>query len=214
MNIAPRRSLAASAAALTLLAGSASATVTLINFDNLPGGVLVTNQYPGVTFSSDPGEGLYTAGGTPVSSPNYICTAPIAGPIDCINNVYIDFAGPVSGLSIWAIEANEFGVVGTFYLYNGATLLGTQNLIGLSPTNPGFGYGNQFVDLSAFSNVTRLEIRGPGGTGPIDNSYGGVGVAWDDLSFTTVPVPGVISLMAPAGLAAIRRHRAPRARHG
>ena len=154
-----RRSLATSVGAVMFLTGSASAVV--INFDDLAQSVLVTNQYAGVSFSSESGEGLYTSGGTPTSYPNYICTAPINGPIDCVNDIYIDFSAPVSGLSIWAIEANEFGVVATFFLYNGNTLLGTQNLLGLATAPNTFGYGNQFVDLSAFNNVTRLEIRGP-----------------------------------------------------
>ncbi len=193
--------------ALLALGSATVAHATVINFDNLAGGVLVTNQYAGVTFSSDPGEGMYTAGGTPVSYPNFLCTAPIGGEIDCINNVYIDFAVPVSGLSIWAIEANEYGAVATFSFYNGATLLGTQNLIGLAAAPNTYGYGNQFIDLSAFSNVTRLEIRGPGGSGPIDSSYGGNGIGWDDLSFTQVPAPATMGLPAFAVLTASRRRR-------
>lgn len=189
---------------VAMVAGSASATV--ITFDDLATGVLVTNQYPGVTFSSDPGEGLYTAGGTPVSYPHYLCTAPIGGEIDCVNNVYIDFATPVSNLSIWAVEANEYGISATFFVYSGSTLLGTQNLFGLATAPSSFGYGNQFCDLSSFSNVTRLEIRGPGGTGPIDNSYGGNGVAWDNLSFE-VPGPSAGGLLAAAGVVALRRRR-------
>jgi hypothetical protein len=192
------------AVGVAMAAGSVSATV--ITFDDLATGVLVTNQYPGVTFSSDPGEGMYTAGGTPVTYPHFLCTAPIGGEIDCNNNVYIDFATPVSNLSIWAVEANEFGVSATFFFYNGATLLGTQNLIGLAAAPATYGYGNQFVDLSAFSNVTRLEIRGPGGTGPIDNSYGGNGVGWDNLSFE-VPGPSAGGLLAAAGAVALRRRR-------
>lgn len=204
MQIDLRRLVSAAIGSMAVAAAPVSATT--INFDNLGNGVLVTNQYAGVTFSSDPGEGLYTQGGTPVSYPYYLCTAPINGPIDCINNVYIDFSTPVSGLSIWAVEANEYGVVGTFYLYNGSTLLGTQNLIGLASAPSTYGYGNQFVDLSSFSNVTRLEIRGPGGSGPIDDSYGGVGVAWDDLTFK-VPSPGATGLAGVIALAAGGRRR-------
>ncbi len=185
---------------------AASAAATVIDFDNLASNVLVTNQYSGVTFSSDPGEGMYTAGGTPVSYPNFLCTAPIGGEIDCVNNVCIDFGSPVSNLSIWAIEPNEYGVVATFFLYNGSTLLGTQNLIGLAAVPASFGYGNQFNDLSAFSNVTRLEIRGPGGSGLIDSSYGGNGIGWDDLSFK-VPAPGAGGALGLLGLGVMRRRR-------
>lgn len=182
-----------------------TARATVINFDNLATSVLVTNQYAGVTFSSEPGEGLYTSGGTPTSYPHSICTAPINGSIDCVNDVYVDFATPVGGLSIWCIEPNQYGVVATCFLYNGATLLGTQNIIGLAAAPSTFGYGNQFVDLSSFNNVTRLEIRGPGGVGDIDNSEGGVGCAWDDLTYKDVPAPGTLSLLAFGAVFARRR---------
>ena len=50
------RSVALGVTALACAANSASAT--LINFDSLAAYVLVTTQYAGVTFSSDPGEGF------------------------------------------------------------------------------------------------------------------------------------------------------------
>lgn len=194
-----------SAAVLGLLVAS-SARATTITFDDLATGVQVTNQYAGVTFSSDPGEGTYTMGGTPVSYPNFLCTAAIGGEPDCINNVYIDFASPVSGLSIWAVEPNEYGTVATFFVYGGNTLLGTQNLTGLAAAPNTYGYGNLFIDLSSFTNVTRLEIRGPGGTGPIDSSNGGNGIGWDNLTYV-VPAPSACSLVAAAVLLASRRRR-------
>lgn len=197
--------LAWRAAALAFAVAPASATT--IDFDNLPTSTVVTSQYPGVTFSSEPGEILLAVGGTPVSYPHYLCTGTVANGIDCVNDVYIDFASAVSNVSIWAVEANEFGVVGTFYGYNGATLVGTQNLIGLAAAPNTFGYGNQYVDLSALGTITRLEIRGPGGTGPIDDAVGGVGVAWDNLSFETVPEPRTAALLGLGALAIARARR-------
>ena len=116
-------------------------------------------------------------------------------------------AAPASGLSIWAFEPNEFGIVATFFLYNGATLLGTQDLIGLAASPGTFTGGSKFVDLSSFSNVTRMEIRGPGGSAFTDDSYGGNGIGWDNLSYT-IPAPGVAGLLTLAGTAALRRRRA------
>lgn len=182
---------------------AAHASPTLIDFDNLPTSTQVTTQYPGVTFSSSAGENLYIDGGQPVSYPNYICTGTSPSGIDCTADVYIDFASPVTNVSIWCVQPNEFGVSATCLVYNGSTLLGTQNIIGLG-TSSGFGYGNVFVDLSSFGPMTRLEIRGPGGSGPIDNSAGGVGCAWDDLTYT-VPAPGAAALLGLGGLALARR---------
>lgn len=194
------------AAALLLLAPLAAAgRAAVIDFDNLPTGSYVSNQYPGVTFSSEPGELLYVWGGTPVSYPHWICTATVANGPDCVNDVYIDFAAPVSNVSIWACEANEFGVAATFFGYNGATLVGTQNLMGLGTAPNTFGYGNQYVDLSGLGTITRLEIRGPGGSGPIDDSAGGVGVAWDNLAYEQVPEPASGLLLLAAALLAQQR---------
>ena len=58
-------------AALTL---PAAAQAVVIDFDDLGNGVVVTNQYAGVTFSSDPGfEVLTTAQSLGSSTPNFIC---------------------------------------------------------------------------------------------------------------------------------------------
>ncbi|MGH7131675.1 MAG: hypothetical protein ACREJO_07005 [Phycisphaerales bacterium] len=201
-----RTSVTPAITALALLAAAAHASPTLIDFDNLPTSTLVTTQYPGVTFSSSAGENLYIDGGLPVSYPNYICTGASPSTIDCINDVYIDFASPVTNVSIWCVQPNEFGVVATVFAYNGATLLGTQNIIGLAAAPNSFGYGNVFVDLSSFGSLTRVEIRGPGGTGPIDNAAGGVGCAWDDLSYT-IPAPGAAALLGLGMFASSKRRR-------
>lgn len=200
-----RRALLRAAGIAAGVAGASSALATTIDFDNVPTSTIITNQYAGVTFSTEPGEVLYAVGGTPVSYPHYLCTGTLANGIDCVNDVYIDFASPVSNVSIWACEANEYGISATFFGYSGATLVGTQNLIGLGPSPNTFGYGNQYVDLSGLGAITRLEIRGPGGTGPIDDTNGGVGVAWDNLSYEKVPEPGALALLALGGALIFRR---------
>jgi hypothetical protein len=167
---------------------------------NLPPGTLVTNQYPGVSFSSEPGFGMYVTGG-------FVCTGNPG--INCQEDVYIDFATPVTIFSILAVEANEFGEVARFFFYNGATLLGSQALIGLGPAPGQFGNGNVLADLSAFTNVTRLEIKGPGGVGQLDHSYGGNGIGWDNLTYetadTAIPEPTTLALLGAGLIAAVRR---------
>jgi hypothetical protein len=184
-------------AVFLMAVGSASAET--ITFNSLTNGTVIANQFSGVTFSTEAGQTL-------VATSGFFCTA--SGGLNCTNDVYIDFANAVSNISIEAIQPNEFGTVATFLLYNGATLLGSQNLTGLSPVSGAFGSGNVLVDLGAFNNVTRLEIRGPGGVGPLDNSYGGNGIGWDNLSFepaTTVPEPNSLLLLAIGGLALLWR---------
>jgi hypothetical protein len=183
------------------LPGSAGATT--IDFNALPSGAL-TNQIPGLTFSSESGASVYVYF---FSSGNILCTG--IPTITCQDDVYIDFATPVSGLSILAVEPNDFGTVATFWLYNGSTLLGTQNLTGLGTSPGNFGSGNILVDLSAFSNVTRLEIRGPAGIGQLDALGNGIG--WDNLTYTAsvsnpVPEPSTM-LLVGLGLLAVGRRR-------
>ncbi len=205
MSITARSSVVVGCAALAAVGASAGAS--LITFDTLAAGTTLTTQYPDLVFSSDAGQevGLYS--GSAISSPNFACTRSVGSEINCVRSVFIDFAAPASGLSIWAFEPNEFGIVATFFLYNGATLLGTQDLIGLAASPGTFTGGSKFVDLSSFSNVTRMEIRGPGGSAFTDDSYGGNGIGWDNLSYT-IPAPGVAGLLTLAGTAALRRRRA------
>jgi hypothetical protein len=191
-----------SCALATLALAASHASAGLVDFNGLPAGTILTNQVPGLTFSSEPGQSVVVGGG-------FLCTGTPG--FNCTNDIYIDFATAVTNLSIDAIEANEFGVVATFYLYSGATLLGTQDLIGLGATPGQFGFGNQTASLTGFAGVTRLEIRGPSGTGQLDSAYGGGGIGWDNLRFdastTSVPEPGTWALVALglAGAAAARR---------
>ena len=190
--------------ALTLAGGQASAT--LIDFNSLAAGTVVTNQFAGLTFASEPGQLVVTGSG-------FVCTGTPGW--NCTQDIYIDFATAAANISVDAIEANEFGTVATFFLYSGATLLGTQDLIGLASVSGQFGSGTKTVSLGSFSGVTRLEIRGPGGAGDLDNSYGGSGIGWDNLRFESspsVPEPSTWSLMLLGALAvgAVRRAKAVR----
>lgn len=191
-------------AALVAAAGIAHADS--INFDDLAGGTMVTNQYSGVTFSSIAGQinmtHPFSNGGT--SAPNILCTADANGGVNCLNPTFIDFASPVNGLSFLAVEPNGEGEVASINIYQNGAFATNLPLIGLG-SGGGFGAGNVPVDLSSFSNITRIELVGPGGTGQLDGPGNGIG--WDNFSYTFVPAPATAMMIGLAGLGAARRRR-------
>ncbi len=195
----------ASAAILIGAAISGSAAATTINFDTLGDGVVVSTQYAGVTFSSDPGEVIRTTAQVPpylTSAPNFICTGPAAGGIDCTRSVILDFAGPVSGLSFHYTGADRLGstfnvdVFQSFAYFGSTTFTSSAGLL-----------ASQLADLTSYSNITRISINTL--TDP-------AGLGFDDFTFTPgggshgVPEPTAWALMiAGVGLVgtALRRRR-------
>ena len=172
---------------------------TVINFDNLANGTVVTNQYAGVVFSSTLGFVNYITAQSEYngSKPNFICSGPVGGSINCTAPTIITFAAAVSGLSILGMGINNVGKVAEAQLYNGVTFLGTQNIIGNSESlNP------VLVNLSAWGSVTRLELT---------NITDGGGIGWDNLTYSanTVPEPStvVLTLAGLAGIVIARRKR-------
>ena len=167
------------------IAASPASAATVINFDNLGNGVQVTNQYAGVTFSSSVGSQILTTAQSLGSSlPNFICSAVTS--INCVDDVYLDFATAVSGLSFIAVGDNNTGHNGDVRVFGGATLLGTVNI---------FGDGNfsttHLVDLGAFSGITRIEIA---------NITDAAGLGYDDFTFTAgggsgVPEPATWAML-------------------
>jgi len=154
-----------------------------IGFDDLPSGTLLTSQYPGVIFSSSQGCANYVYS---FSTGNIICTGPIGGSIDCVRDTYIDFTSPVNNLTFFAIEPNVAGVDAQFRIFQNNTYTTTIDLIGLG------GAGNEFVDLSAYAHITRLEIVNILQS-PLEN-----GIGWDSFSFTPVPTLSISSLQTPS----------------
>jgi len=167
---ASRFSLARLVAVLLALASSARAQV-LIDFESLPVGTVVTNQYPEVTFSSSAGN-ENQIGSLPTSG-QFLCTAPIGGQVTCIEDTYLDFAGAASGLTILAVEANCLCVDARFRIFQNGVHTVTVDLFGLG------GPGNVPVDLSAYPNITRLETVNILVDLSIEN-----GIGWDDFSFS------------------------------
>lgn len=180
------------------------AAAVVIDFESLSVGATVTNQYSTATFSSIAGQENRVMNG-PFA--HMICTAAIGGDENCTQPVFVDFTNPVNNLSFVAIEPNEYGTIATVRIYENFIYTADYNITGLATQANTFGYGNQFVSLSAYSNITRIEILGPGGVGDIDNSYSGNGVGWDTFTFEVVPAPATGVLLGLAALSTPRRRR-------
>ena len=137
------------------------------------------------------------------SFPNIICTGrapdPYPGFVDCSRDTYIDFALPVNNLKFWAIEANYAGVAADFNIYENGSYYQTVPLYGRG------GPGNTFVDLSAYTHVTRLEIVNIIADPTLEN-----GIGWDTFCFDPIPEPASSDLLGLGllGLAVRRRMRA------
>ena len=153
-----------------------------INFDNLPVSTVVSSQYPQAVFSSDPGEVLLTVAQNLGSSlPNFICTAPAAGVIDCTHSVIVKFTSPVNNLTFLGTGVNDTGKVAEVDVFQNGVLSSTVDMMGISTIAP------VLVDLSAFTNVTSIDIH------DITDLEG---IGWDDFVFNT----GSASMPEPASI--------------
>jgi hypothetical protein len=152
----------------------------VIDFDSLLDGAIVTNQYAGVLFSSNPGfENIVTTQANYNGTvPNFLCTSPGAGEISCSQETILDFASGVNGLMFQGMGINDASanvaqvdvfVAGAF----DSTITIAGNKEGLNP---------RLVDLSAFSGVTRIRIY---------NISDGGGIGWDTFTYATGAAPVV-----------------------
>jgi hypothetical protein len=193
---APRRSTCvawAAAAASTLLLVSALPAAadasklapgsTTINFDDLPSGTWLTNQYPAATFSSpgSSGNGVIHVVRDPDSGsspPNTICSGQEWGPT-CISDVAVSFTRPVDGLRFTAGDVQEAGTVADIDVYENGSRTATVPIVG-----QGAGYPAPPLrqDLSAYHDVTKIVIR--------DVRDDPWGIAWDDFTFVAQDGPG------------------------
>lgn len=193
-------------AAFLFLASLSYANV--INFDNLSNGTVVTGQYaPIATFSSVFGEAIVTYNYSSAyggSAPNFICTAGSFNALtqDCSHSVFVDFTNPVDGLTFHALGVDNTGMVAQVNVFENY-VFGTS--VGV------FGLGTPFtplaVDLSAYTNVTRIEIV---------NVTDFSGIGYDDFSFSVAasPTPEPSSLALLFGGIGALLLRARRVRSG
>ena len=193
-----RRAVLASTLALTSAlalpcARAAAQPITFDEFGNVgTTGPVVTTQYAplGVTFSSSAGSAVYvtTQGLYNGSRPNFVCTGPVGSPISCNADYYLDFAAPARGISFDALGINDVGLVGRVRVLDPlAALLGVVDIVGAAQV-----YDPVLVDLTAFSNVGRVEIV---------RITDAAGIGFDDFRFTlapttTAPEPASASLVA------------------
>jgi hypothetical protein len=193
------------ACALAGAAPSASALV-VIDFDSLPASTSISNQYPELTFSYNAGTiGVALPFGG-VSPPNILCTSS-GGVVNCREDIFVDFTNPVNNLRFLAVEPNEFGVVARVNVFTSGMFASTVDIIGLANTPGTFITGTSAVDLSAFTNVTRIEIVGPAAGVGHDSAYGGNGIGYDRFEFDVVPSPSALALIGAGLVAAGRRRR-------
>jgi hypothetical protein len=141
-----------------------------IDFDALASGVVVTNQFPEATFSSEPGfENRTDAQNAGSSQPNVICTGAVGGALDCAHDTYVDFPCPVASLTFLAVNVDGTGPVASVNVFEDGVLTNTVDVEGAGdPTTP------VRVDLTSFHDVTRVELIA------ISDANG---IGWDDFRF-------------------------------
>lgn len=162
----------ASVVSFALISGGAVADT--LDFSGLPLGAQGTTVLvlPNATITSF-GSDIYVGA---AGIDHEICA--LTGGFTCAADMNIDFTLPVNGLG-FVTSGWDSGDHIDVNAYNGATLLGT---VGHS--------ADGFVDLSAFSNVTRIYI---------DDSSSGAGFGYDHFVFTPVPEPETYAMLL-AGL--------------
>ncbi len=164
--------LAAVAAPLAAGPGSRIPAPVMIDFDLLPPGTVVHDQYPDVKFSTELDVEIQTADVFfAPSPPNIICTVPVFGGATCANEVRLTFAQPVFQLHFEAVGAKDVGTVAEVAIYQFFDPTPSA-VIPIVQTIPG-GTSPIFVDLSTFTDVTEIKVFNvidPAGVG-YDNFY-------------------------------------------
>jgi len=151
-----------------ILKGEERANDIVIDFDQIVGGSVVNTIYPGVTFSMMPVGDIFAysiSAGT--SFPNVICT------LDCTGPISVDFSPGVDNLTFQISELNFTSVEVHVFVYEDENVISSGFFEVFGTGNPSLPY---FVDLTAFMNVTRVEI--------INVTAGNDGIVLDDFSFS------------------------------
>lgn len=130
---------------------------TVINFDDLSAGTIVSDQYDGVTFSSDSGYNVSTLNLSSLfntTTPNLIGVTNPSGGLDANQNLYVDFDQPVNNLSFRVIGDDTNGTAAQITVYTADGSVETVDLV-----TDGDGFQPDLIDLSSFSNITRISIN-------------------------------------------------------
>ncbi len=129
--------------------------MTTINFDDLAPGTVVSNQYSGVTFSSDPGNSVvvFPVGSAAPSQPNVIGTVDSNGGVNGNLNFNVDFAQPVNDLSFFVVFDNTAGTAAKIDVFTTTGSPITVDLITDGDITP------DLVNLSSFTNITRISVN-------------------------------------------------------
>ena len=152
------------------------AMTTLINFDDLSSGTFLSDQYSGVTFSSDPGNFIMVLSQPDVpSKPNIITPVNSNGEVDGTLNLNVDFAQPVNDLSFRVVFDNTVGAAAKIDVYT--TITGSPITVDL--ITDGDRLTPDLVDLSSFTNITRISVNNITDPG---------GFPYDDFQFNFAPV--------------------------
>jgi hypothetical protein len=187
--------------ALALSATAAFGASVVVNFDNLNNGDVITNQYAGVTFSSTSGNVNYVTAQSQYQStpPNFLCSGPASGGIDCAQETFLNFSSPVNGLNFDGMGVNDIGVEAQIDVWTNGVFNSTVQVIGNAQ-----GLAPDHIDLSGFSNVTEIRIY---------NIVDGGGIGWDTFQYTqgqgTTPEPGTLIMFGSGiiGLAGMLRRK-------
>ncbi|MEO3429576.1 hypothetical protein AAFN88_11995 [Pelagibius sp. CAU 1746] len=146
--------------------GSGGGPVT-INFEDLANGEDVNTQYPGVTFSVEAGGDLEAYGNEPAitdSPPNVLVDRSFTE-----KDITVEFDSPVNGLT-FKVAGDNVGALGSVDVYENGILSATVPL-----TGDGNPFTTELVDLSGFTNVTKIVIH---------DTVDGDLIAFDDFSYT------------------------------
>jgi hypothetical protein len=158
----------------------------VIDFDDLPQLTVVTNQYPEATFSGDPAFPNMVIPSTDGSQPNSI-GAPTNGGNPFNHPLYVDFTSPANNLRFLQIrdDASAGTVIAQVRVFTNGNLTAT---VPIQSTGQTFTPGE--VNLSAYQNVTRIEIV---------NVTDPAGILYDDFFFTYDDKPRIaLSSATPA----------------
>jgi hypothetical protein len=192
-------------AAALMIGASASAQADLVDFEGLAqGSTFNPLTINGVTFFTPNGFNVIAGFDSKALCPSVTS----ADPSDCSMSLDVLFGQKVTALSFGFIANNnvtigaDIGEIAVFGGLSGSALLGTVNLV----VQDNSGFSLDTVDLSSFSQVTRLVIT------PDDIG----GLLYDNFSFQAdVPEPATWAMMITGfgltGSAARRRARPAKA---